>query len=378
MSGAAQLGEPSNLSPMNTATATAIFRTDLAASKTGAPEWIELFPAGPELNARDGRRWTAAPEDVLAAFNANNAPLPIDYEHGQDHLATQGHEAPAAGWIVELENRNGAVWGRVEWTDRAAAMIAAREYRFVSPAFNTLKNGKITRLLGAGLVNRPALEMTALSRETPQTTENDQMKAIAKALGLDEGADEKAILAAIAARDTERTALLKELKLDPAQAGQEEAAAAIASLRQESETATAALKSAPEKAELAAVRQTLADTQTALAALQKKDADREIDLALDEATNAGKITPASRDKYRAMCAAEGGLDRFKELASTLPVICEPSTLDTRRATTREETIDPVELAAEATKYQTEQRAAGINLSYSEAVFAVKDKKEKSA
>lgn len=31
--------------------------------------------------------------------------------------------------------RDGAIWGRVEWTERAAAAIRAREYRFLSPSF---------------------------------------------------------------------------------------------------------------------------------------------------------------------------------------------------------------------------------------------------
>lgn len=362
---------------MNTAIATAIFETDLAASKTGAPEWVQLFPAGSELKARDGRRWTADHDAVLAAFAANRGPLPIDYEHGQDHLAKFGHAAPAAGWIVEVENRDGALWGKVEWTAKAAAMVAAREYRFLSPAFNHLKNGKITRLIGAGLVNRPAFEMTALSREATNM-ENEDMKAIAKALGLDEGADEKAVLAAIAARDTERTALLKELKLDPKKAEQKDALAAITSLQGEVETATAALQNAPAETEVAALKKSLTDTQTALAALQQKDNARDIDLVLDEAASAGKITPASRETYRAMCQVEGGVERFKALAATLPVICEPSKIGDTTAETDEEETDPTALAAEATRYQTEQRAAGVTLSYSEAVFAVKDKKEKRA
>lgn len=362
---------------MNTATATAIFKTDLAASKSGAPEWVQLFPAGSELKARDGRRWIADPDAVVTAFASNRGPLAIDYEHGQDHLAAKGLEAPAAGWIVQLENRGGAVWGRVEWTDKAAAMVAAREYRFLSPAFNYLKNGKITRLIGAGLVNRPAFEMTALSREAINQ-EKEDMKAIAKALGLDEDADEKAVLAAIAARDSERTALLKELKLDPKKAVQKDALAAIASLQGEVETATAALKNAPAETDVAALQQSLTDTKTALAALQQKDADRDIDIALEEATSAGKITPASRDTYRAMCQADGGLERFKALAATLPVICEPSRLGEKAAETEEEEVDATALAAEATRYQAEQRAAGVTLSYSEAVFAVKDKKEKRA
>jgi len=355
---------------MKPATATAIFQTDLAAQANGAPEWVQLFPAGPELIARDGRKWFANAPAVVAAFAANNGPLPIDYEHGQDHLAAKGHEAPAAGWIVAVEDRGGEVWGKVEWTERASAMIASREYRFISPAFTHEKSGRITRLAGAGLVNRPALEMTALSRENETVKEEMMLKAIAKALGLDEGADEAAILAAISERGEERKALASALKLDPAKADQAALSGAIATLQEEHATAS----QRPEATEVAALRQGLDDAKTALAALKQKDTDREIEAALDQAAGEGKVTPASRETFKAMCQAEGGLERFKALAATLPVICEPTDLDRRTATAREEEIDPNVLAADARKYQDEQTAAGRTNSFSEAVFYVKEQK----
>jgi phage I-like protein len=366
---------------MTKATATAIFNTDLASEAKAAPDWVELFPAGPEIQARDGRKWTADPAAVLASFQANNGPLAIDYEHGQDILAENGQEAPAAGWIIELDDRAGAVWAKVEWTARAAKMIAEREYRYLSPAFNHTKDGRVSGLLGAGLVNRPALVMTALSRKTSKTNEENDMKAIAKALGLGEDADEAAILAAITARGTEQTELCKALKLDPEKADAAAVLAAISKLAGDLETATARAQGKTEggDAELAALKTQLADTQKALTSLQKKDADREIDAALDEAASAGKITPASRETYRAMCATDGGLERFKALAATLPVICDPTDLDTSTATTTgADDEDPVALAARARKYQDEQCAAGRNIDTATAVIEVKagaDKKE---
>lgn len=321
---------------MKTATATAIFATDLAQAENTAPEWVELFPAGPELKARDGRTWTADPQAVLSAFAANNAPLPIDYEHGQDHLAPEGKEAPAAGWIVKVENRAGAVWGMVEWTARAAKMIVDREYRFLSPAFNTTKAGRITRLLGAGLVNRPALEMTALSREQPQ--EETDMKAIAKALGLADDADEAAILAA------------------------------LGKLQSDHETALAAAENRADTTEVATLR-------TELAALRQKDTDRDIDAALDLGTQQGKITPASRDNYRAMCAVEGGLARFKALAATLPVLGDPTKLDGKTVDTEAgDERAPAEIASLARKYQQEQAALGNMVTMTAAVAHVKEQK----
>lgn len=349
---------------MKTTTATAIFHASLASQNKVAPEWVELFPAGPNIVARDGRQWIANPDGVIAAFKDNEAALPVDYEHGQDLKAVNGDAAPAAGWIVELENRAGALWGKVEWLADAAKMITDQAYRYLSPAFLHDKSGNITRLLGAGLVNRPALKMTALSRETIQQ-ENEAMslKAIAKALGLADDASEAVIVAAIAQRDTERAALCQALKID---------------VKADGVSMTAAIAKMQDGATIAAsaTGKDLADLQAQLASLQKLQLDAAIDVALDDATKEGKITPASRDSYRAVCAAEGGLERFKAIAATLPVICAPSKLGTKDAVTDEpDKVDPVQLASRARKYQDEQAASGRTISISEAVLTVEAQKK---
>ena len=90
-----------------------------------APEWIELLPAG-VFYGRDGRGPFRLddPTAVIASTTAlqMNAGIPIDYDHATDFGAPEGRPAPAAGWIRELEVRTGAVWGRVEWTARAAEL----------------------------------------------------------------------------------------------------------------------------------------------------------------------------------------------------------------------------------------------------------------
>jgi phage I-like protein len=358
---------------MTNATARATFKTDLAAEKE-PPEWVEVFPAGPRIVARDGRAWTANPTGVLTAFAANNGPLAIDYEHAQAHLAPNGQEAPAAGWIVDLQERDGAVWGRVEWTARAGRMIVDREYRFLSPDFQYRSDGQISRLNGAGLVNRPALELTALSRQQTSTVETTDMKAIAKALGLAETADEKAIVDAIAARDAERTAVCQALKLDAGKSDTAAITGAVTKLAEDTATALAAVQNAPAAAEMVAVRKELTETKTALAAIQIASNEKAIDEALDAATRQGKITPASRGDYRAMCAVEGGLERFNNLVKSLPVIAAPSDLDGKEITTVTDQADATALAAKARKYQDEQAAIGRTVSMAEAVLTVKDQK----
>lgn len=359
---------------MTKATATAFF-TDLASEGNTPPEWVELFPAGPSIKARDGRAWTLDPSLVLKSFADNAGPLAIDWEHAQAHKAPKGESAPAAGWIVSLEERAGGVWGKVEWTPLAAQQIAAREYRYLSPDFDHTLDGLIVRLNGAGLVNRPALVMTALSRNIHQT-ENPEMslKAIAAALGLSNDADAQAILSAIAEREGYRKALCAKLKIDE-NSDQAAIDAAIVKLQSDTETALAAVKASPAASDVAALQVSLQNATTALAALQKKDADREIEAALDAAAAEGKITPASRETYRALCVVEGGLERFKALASTLPVICAPSALtgSTPSTLTAEDDLNPTALAAKARKYQDDQAGLGIIVSISDAVEHVKAK-----
>ncbi len=160
------------------------------------PEWVEIIPAGPRVTGRDGRSWVfglAEGQAVITAFSGNGGPLPVDWEHASEHRAPRGEEAPAAGWITALELRNGALWGRVEWTPRAAEQISRREYRFLSPVFLFNKNtGSIIKLSSVALTNNPNLYLAALNHAmpggfgapvAPQFTEVEL--AVCRALGTD-------------------------------------------------------------------------------------------------------------------------------------------------------------------------------------------------
>lgn len=132
------------------------------------PEWVMLIPAG-EFSGRDGRGpfRLARPEAVIGATNELEmaAGLPVDYDHATDFAAPKGRPAPAAGWIRELAVRDGALWGRVDWTPHGAMAITSREYRYLSPVFQYNAEGEVTRLLRAGLTNNPNLYLTAISAQ---------------------------------------------------------------------------------------------------------------------------------------------------------------------------------------------------------------------
>lgn len=131
----------------------------------GLPEWIQLLPAG-EIETRDGRGpWkNTAPEMVLSEFASWGMPIAIDYDHQSESAEDKSGPVPAAGWIHELAIRDGAIYGRVTWTQQAAGLIAAAEYRYISPVFNfDKKTGIVVRIVGAGLTNRPNLFLEAIA-----------------------------------------------------------------------------------------------------------------------------------------------------------------------------------------------------------------------
>lgn len=132
-----------------------------------APEWVQIMPSGPEIKGLDGRKWSMKdPAKLIDMFKNMGLPLVIDYEHGQELKAPEGEEAPAAGWIEDLELRDGELWAKVSWTERAAKAINSREYRFLSPAFAYDASMQILGLSSVALTNKPNLVMTALnSRE---------------------------------------------------------------------------------------------------------------------------------------------------------------------------------------------------------------------
>ncbi|WP_330168933.1 phage protease [Bartonella grahamii] len=310
-----------------------------------APEWVELLPKAPNVKARDGRQWHYNPQTILKAFAANKGPLVIDYEHGQHHRARNGLEAPASGWIEELAERDGAIWGRVKWTDMAAKKIVAREYRYLSPEFRHSKNGEILSLAGAGLVNRPALVMTALSHEHPltppliplvvsPTTLTEKMMdltAIASALELAEDAKPAEILASITTREKERVELNAQLT----------------------------------------------KAQEDLALLQEEQKKATIESLLDKAIEEGKILPAAREEYRALCSLEGGMEHFKSLVEKLPALASTSPLEAC-ALAQEPKLAPEDIALAARHYQEEQKQKGFDITISQAVDYIYEQKERQS
>jgi phage I-like protein len=280
------------------------------ADNSAAPEWIELLPAG-VFSGRDGRGpyKLSNPDDVIAATRKIELPagIPIDYDHATDLAAPEGRPAPAAGWIRELAVRDGAIWGRVEWTQHGAAAVITHEYRYISPVFEHGPDGNVARLLRAALTNNPNLYLTAISARVPvneasNTPVSDVLNPLAlklcALLGIAESASSVEIIDAVRTLAEHKPSNLATM---PRAAG--------------SPTAEVHGEDGQEHFVPAAQFQ---QTLTALNSLQAARAYERAEHAVSEALRAGKLVPAQRDWAIAYCTLD--FQDFSKFISRQPTL----------------------------------------------------------
>lgn len=148
----------------------------------------------------------AAAERIVERLDQWGRDIVVDYQHQSMGKCAK---APAAGWVKagtwEVAERG--VEADIEWTDEAAALVEAREYRFLSPVFERT-DGEITGLVNLGLTNNPNIHaMEPLVNEMEEERmENDFMAALREKLGLNEDADEEEMTVAVDALVAEKEA----------------------------------------------------------------------------------------------------------------------------------------------------------------------------
>lgn len=270
------------------------------------PEWIELIPPGQVVAGYDGRTWiNDNPEGIVNNFRADGRELPLDWEHATELQAPQGLPAPAAAWGNELQVRDGgAIWGRFEWTDRGRASVESKEYRYISPVWiYEIGSGRIRSISSVALVNKPNLALPALNQQQlKQEGDHAMFKKLLILLGLAETATEEQALNAV-------TLLQGDLK----------------TARNRAETPS--LDKFVPRADYDNVVSRATNAETKLSERDKADLDKAVTAAVDDAVKSGKIVPASKDYYTAMCRQEGGLAAFTKFLETAPVIGKDSDLD---------------------------------------------------
>lgn len=277
-----------------------------------APSDIQLLPDG-EFRATDGRPFDAPSwrlDEVIARAILTRAALRkndflIDYEHQSLNADFNGQPAPAAGWFRTMEYRPGSgLWAtNIQWTDRAKTMIAAGEYRYISPVFRYLPNtGEVLEILSVALTNNPALDGLAdlgqraaarFSFHDPQQEDTTMLEALRKLLGLADTAGENDVTVTITA-----------LKAKADQADTE-----IAALKAQS----------PDPAKYVPLK-VVADLQGEVAALRSQINDGEMNGLITAALSDGRLLSAMEGWARELgkkdiAALKGYLDKAQPIAA---------------------------------------------------------------
>jgi len=225
-------------------------------------------------------------EEVVRRAALRGVELPVDYDHRTQQPVDNG-PVPAAGWFTLEARPDGLYAVNLRWTERAAALIMAGEYRYWSPVF-WVEDDHIRQVDMIGLTNQPA---TIEQRPLVASQGGDSMRErLIALLGLAADASDEQIEAALAELQT--------------RAGQLEAAQAL--LAEAGVTAAIGSDEAHGQAMALAANAQLAsrvlELEAELAELRRQQAEGEAEAAVDAALAEGRIHAASRqywiEKYR--------------------------------------------------------------------------------
>lgn len=349
-----------------TALGLAVLDAALGQSEDG---WYQLLPVGP-FKARDGRpfdvpggHWQLDKSIATTLINRAKAlgqDILIDYDHQTLHIEKTGKEAPAAGWFNgdEIEWREGlGLFIKPRWTDRAAAMVAAKEYRFLSAVFPYDAQGRPLELRMAAITNDPGVvgmqalaALSALPASQPgqlanpskETSMNELLKKLLAKLGIELTGDPT---------DEQLQKALTEL--DSLQASAKKAPELEAALTAE-KASLAALKAQPggqvDLAQFVPVA-TYNALVSQVASLSAKVETTDAATLIKEARTQGKVV-AAEEEYLTAYASQKGVAALKALLDPRPAIAALSASQTTQVTQPEKKGDAV-LSADD-KYAADQ------------------------
>ncbi len=246
-----------------------------AADGSGRPAEVPTWRNSAEIAAR-----------VIDRAQRRTSRMVVDYEHQTLKAEAQGEAAPASGWIDRASLRYApgvGILGSIDWTPRAAQMIAGGEYAYLSPVFlYSPDDGEVLLLRHVALTNDPALDLPQVAlRSTGDDTDfstedfskeephvNETLKKLLAALGLADTADEAEAMSAVAA-------LVKKAK------AAEDKVAALAAQK-------------PDPAKFVAV-ETMQALQGQVAALTTQVNGEKVAQTVEAALTAGKLLPAQKE-----------------------------------------------------------------------------------
>ncbi|MCE9890734.1 phage protease [Kluyvera intermedia] len=260
---------------------------DLSDASKPLPEWLPMIPAG-TFTGRDGRSWINDNPASVVSASFRYPKLPFDMEHATELKGPKGEEAPAYAWIDALRvNDDGSIDAHIEWTADGEAIVRGKKYRYYSPAFFNSANAQVTRLSSAGLTNKPNLYLPALNSENTMTVPVQ----IATVLGLAATASvDDAVSAIQTIQSNEKVALNRAQNPDLS-------------------------KFIPVETHQLALNR----AETAESRLKELD-DKTATSLVDDAVTSGKVAPANREMYLALCRTEEGRQQFTAFMQTAPVL----------------------------------------------------------
>ena len=330
--------------------------------------WHQLLPVGP-FKARDGRpfdvpggHWQLDKTIATTLINRAKAlgqDILIDYDHQTLKVDQNGQPAPAAGWYNgdEIEWREGeGLFIKPRWTERAAALVAAKEYRFLSAVFPYDAQGRPLELRMTAITNDPGVVgMQALAALSAQLIQPGQPATLTKENSMNELL--KKLLAKLGIEltgDPTDEQLQKALtELDSLQASAKKAPELEAALSAE-KASLAALKAQPggqvDLAQYVPVA-TYNALVTQVAALTAQVDTTDAATLIKEARTAGKVV-AAEEEYLTAFAAQKGVAALKALLEPRPAIAALTASQTAAVTLPEKKGEAV-LSAED-KYAADQ------------------------
>lgn len=266
-----------------------------AADGSGRPEEVPAWRNSAEIAAR-----------VIARAQRRTARMVVDYEHQTIKAEELGEAAPASGWIdrASLRYEPGVgILGAIDWTPRAAQMIAGGEYAYLSPVFlYSPDDGEVLLLRHVALTNAPALDLPQVAlraeEEIDFSTEEEPpmtlLQQLLASLGLAKETSEADALTAVAAL---------KAKADQVD-GLNAKVAALSS-------------QAPDPSKFVAV-ETMAALQAEVAALTSQINGDKVTQVVEAALTAGKLLPAQKDW--ALSLGKANLATLTEYVEKTPAI----------------------------------------------------------
>lgn len=169
----------------------------------GVPEKIKILPFG-NVKSQKGDFIVddESFKEIRNHFKNRGLDVVIDYEH----QTLEDVQAPAGGWIKDIEKEGDAIVAKVEWTPKAEAYLKNKEYKYLSPVVLVRKkDNKAVVLHSVALTNTPAIDnmypiINSIDLNEYENEEAKKMdsKELAKQLGLPEEATEEQIKEALA------------------------------------------------------------------------------------------------------------------------------------------------------------------------------------